>query len=174
MTRTRKLIASAAAPLALALLTAAAPVSAQAQEDRANPMPDINLALVYDGREVAADTTDEMGFAEFPAAGLGDHGVTLQEPVPVNAALSVLVGEEEFSVLLSKGLGPQPAIEIPVEHVDDIVMVRLEAMDPDWRPVEQGAEHIIGQPEAPIDVPTHGEVTRANAPDADNLPPEID
>lgn len=101
------------------------------------PIPAINLALVQNGAELAADTTDATGFAEFPAGETGEHSIILQDPAPVDALLLVVAARQEWSAELGPGRGDGPVIEFPAE-AGELVQLWLVALDENYRPAEPG------------------------------------
>lgn len=101
------------------------------------PIPAINMALVRDGVEVAADTTDATGFAELPAAEMGEYSILLQDPVPADALILVIAARQEWSAELGPGRGDGPAIQFPAEQ-GDLVQLWLVAMDENYAPAEPG------------------------------------
>lgn len=136
-------------PLLICALTLAAAGFAAAQSEEfplyaavaagqaGPPVPAINLALVRGDVEVAADTTDATGFAELPAGAVGEYGVALQDPVPVEAFLLVIASGREWSAQLGPGRGPRPAVEFPAAE-GELVQVWLVALDQDYVPGEEG------------------------------------
>ncbi len=146
-------------------VTAAGPAAAQADEfplysaivedQAAPPIPAINLALETNGMEVAADTTDELGYAELPAGELGEYGVSLQDPVPTAAFLLVVASGQEWGVELNPGRGAGPLVEFPAE-AGEIVKVWLVALDENYTPKEQGEPVELTRGAPPIEA-THAD-----------------
>lgn len=100
------------------------------------PVPSVNVVLVQDGVELAADTTDAAGFAEFPAGAAGEHSVVLQDPAPVDALLLVIAGRQEWSAEVGPGRGAG-LVEFPAE-AGELVQLWLIAFDDNYEPARPG------------------------------------
>lgn len=100
------------------------------------PVPSVNLVLVQGGMELAADTTDAAGFAEFPAGEAGEHSVVLQDPAPVDAMLLVIAGRKEWSAEIGPGFEVD-RVEVAAE-AGETVQAWLIAYDEDYQPAKPG------------------------------------
>lgn len=129
------------------------------------PVPSVNIVLVQNGVELAADTTDAAGFAEFPAGETGEHSVVLQDPAPVEALLLVIAGRQEWSAEVGPELDAN-LVEIAAE-AGEIVQLWLIAFDENYQPAEPGEP---ADPAPPPAENTHNEADAAAEAGGDAQP----
>lgn len=95
----------------------------------ADPIPRVNIALVRDGREVAATTTLEDGGATLQALRDGEYELALQSPLPRDARLTALVRREVWSVDLLAGPPTRDgALSFPA-RTGDVIELCLQTLD---------------------------------------------